>query len=142
MSKVSDGKKVKVHYTGKLTDGSEFDSSREREPLDVTMGEGGLIPGFENGLQGMAVGEKKTITIEADQAYGAKREDLIMQVPREDFPDDITPEVGLELTVQSEEGPQMHALVVDMDDDSVTVDANHPLAGETLVFDLEIVDIS
>lgn len=142
MSKVSKGNKVKVHYTGRLTDGSEFDSSRESEPLEVTIGSGGLIVGFENGLLEMAVGESKTVTIEPDEGYGTKQDDLVIEVPLEDFPADIKPEVGLELTVQSEEGPQMNALVVAMDDETVTVDANHPLAGETLVFDLEIVEIS
>jgi peptidylprolyl isomerase len=128
------GDTVRVHYTGKLDSGDVFDSSQGREPLAFTMGEGNVIPGFENGVTGLSVGESRTIRIEADQAYGDRRDDLIVAVPREQAPDGLSPDDR----VQIGDRP---AVVTEVTDEHVTVDANHPLAGQPLNFDIELVGI-
>lgn len=139
MSKVSDGSKVKVHYTGKLNDGTVFDSSQDREPLEFTVGEGKVIPGFEDAVRGMEQGESKNVTIGYDQAYGERRQDMILEVPRDKFPDEIPPNVGQQLMLRHPEGQEFPAFIVDVKDDVITLDANHPLAGEDLNFEIQLV---
>lgn len=138
---VKKGDTVKVHYHGKLTDGSTFDSSEGREPLEFEVGGGMVIPGFDSGVTGMAVGEKKTITIPADEAYGQKHEEMIMEFPKERFPSDMNPEVGMQLNMSNGSGQNFPVVIVEVKDEVVILDANHPLAGEDLTFDLELVEI-
>jgi FKBP-type peptidyl-prolyl cis-trans isomerase 2 len=141
MQQVKKGDTVKVHYHGKLTDGTTFDSSEGREPLEFEVGGGMVIPGFDTGITGMGVGEKKTITIPADEAYGPKQEEMIMEFPRERFPADMVPEAGMQLNMSNGSGQNFPVVIVEVKDDVVILDANHPLAGEDLTFDLELVDI-
>ncbi|MBT8261594.1 MAG: peptidylprolyl isomerase [Bacteroidia bacterium] len=141
MSKVKENDVVKVHYTGKLSNGQVFDSSLEREPLEVQLGQGQLIPGFENGLIDMAVNEKKTITIEKKDAYGDIHEALFHKVPKSDLPQDIKPEVGMGLVGSNPDGSQQQFRIAKVEADDIIIDANHPLAGQDLVFDLELVEI-
>lgn len=142
MTTVGDGKTVRVHYTGKLEDGTVFDSSEGREPLEVTVGAGMVIPGFEKGITGMKSGEKKTITIGPTEAYGERREDLVATVERSQIPETITPEVGMTLQLKRTDGSVLDVLVTDLSDESITLDANHQLAGETLIFDIEVVEVT
>ncbi|MEM9720662.1 MAG: peptidylprolyl isomerase [Bacteroidota bacterium] len=132
---------VQVHYTGKLTNGDQFDSSAGREPLSFTVGSGQVIPGFDQAVLGMALQEKKTITIPFAEAYGPKNPELIQEVPKANFPDHIKPEVGLELMAQQPNGQQLNVKVVELTDTGVVIDGNHPLAGEDLVFEIELVGI-
>lgn len=141
MSQVKENNTVKVHYTGKLSDGQVFDSSEGKEPLEFTLGQGRLIPGFEKGLIDMKLNEKKTITIVSDEAYGAVREDLIQEVQKSELPQEITPEVGMGLVSKSSDGHEMNLQVVEVRDASIVLDGNHPLAGKDLIFDLEVVEI-
>ena len=141
MQQAKKGDKVKVHYHGKLTDGTTFDSSEGREPLEFTIGSGMVIPGFDKGVTGMAVGEKKTITIPSDQAYGPKQEELIMEFPVAQFPPEISPEPGMTLSMSDGQGQSFPVTVIEVKDGNVVIDANAPLAGEDLVFDLELIDI-
>jgi peptidylprolyl isomerase len=135
------GDTVAVHYTGRLADGTVFDSSREREPMEVTVGEGQVIPTFEEAVAGMQPGEARTITIPADQAYGPHRQELMVSVDRAEFPDHIEPAVGLALEVRQEGGEPAIVRVAEVSGEEITLDANHPLAGEDLTFDLELVAI-
>lgn len=141
MSQAKKGDSVKVHYTGKLDDGTVFDSSVGREPLDFTVGAGQLIAGFDEAVVGMAAGEKKTVRISAEQAYGPHNPEMTLQVPRSDLPADIQPELGMQLEASQEGGHSMVVTVVEVTDESVTFDANHPLAGKALTFDLEVVEL-
>lgn len=142
MSQVKQNDTVKVHYTGKLKDGQVFDSSVERgEPIEFTLGQGQLIPGFEKGLLDMKVNEKKTVTIPKEEAYGEPREDLIQEVEKNQLPEEIKPEVGMGLVSKSPDGREMNLIVKDVKEDTIVVDGNHPLAGKDLVFDLEVVEI-
>ena len=142
MSQVKANDTVKVHYTGKLADGQVFDSSVERgEPIEFTMGQGQLIPGFEKGLIDMKVNEKKTINIPKEEAYGEPREELIQEVQKSQLPEEIKPEVGIGLVSKSPDGQEMNLVVRDIKEDTIVVDGNHPLAGKDLVFDLEVVEI-
>ena len=141
MSQVKKNDTVKVHYTGKLTNGQVFDSSLEREPLEVTIGEGKLIPGFENAILDMHVNDKKTVEISKDEAYGDVQQELFHQVQKEQLPQDIKPEVGMGLASKGPDGTEHQFRVVDVKDDHIVVDGNHPLAGQDLVFDLELVEI-
>lgn len=136
------GNTVKVHYTGTLDDGSTFDSSRGREPLEFTLGEGQIIPGFENGILGMECGEIRKLDIEPADAYGDHVDDLVQAVERDKIPEDIDVSVGARLEVQMQNGESTVVTVIDSDDDSVTMDGNHPLAGETLHFEVELVEIA
>jgi FKBP-type peptidyl-prolyl cis-trans isomerase SlpA len=141
MKKVETGDTIKVHYTGKLHDGSVFDSSLNegREPLEVVLGETPLIQGFVDGLYDMTVGEKKTIEIESANAYGDVMEQLINVVPKEQVPEGI--QVGEQLQATTPNGQPINVVVTEVSDDTVTVDANHPLAGKDLIFELELVEI-
>ena len=141
MTQAKQGDRVRVHYTGRLGDGSQFDSSRGREALEVILGSGQLIPGFEQALYGMAVGDAQQVSIPAAQAYGARREDLVARVPRSQMPDDLELEEGLHLSAQGPEGQSVNFVVMGFDDAEVILDANHPLAGQTLDFDIEVVEI-
>jgi peptidylprolyl isomerase len=141
MQQVKQGDKVKVHYHGKLTDGTTFDSSEGREPLEFEVGSGMVIPGFDNGVTGMSVGEKKTIQIPVEEAYGPKQDEMIMEFPKDRFPEGMTPEVGLQLNMSDGAGQTIPVIIVEVLDDAVILDANHPLAGEDLIFDLELVEI-
>ncbi|NLX11780.1 MAG: peptidylprolyl isomerase [Chloroflexi bacterium] len=142
MAQAQKGDSVKVHYTGKLNDGTVFDSSSQREPLEFTLGEGQVIPGFENAVLGMESGESKTVTIPADQAYGQRRPDLLIEVEREQFPPHIEPEPGQQLQVQQSNGQMLVVVVSEVNTDSVTLDANHPLAGHDLTFDIQLVGVN
>ncbi|HET7320914.1 MAG TPA: peptidylprolyl isomerase [Longimicrobiaceae bacterium] len=141
MAEAKAGDTVRIHYTGTLDDGTVFDSSREREPLEFTLGEGRVIAGFDDAVTGMEPGESKSVHIPADQAYGPRRDELTMTVDRSEFPPQITPETGMQLQMQAPNGPPMVVTVTDIEDDKVTLDANHPLAGKDLNFDLELVEI-
>ncbi|MDN3594122.1 FKBP-type peptidyl-prolyl cis-trans isomerase [Zunongwangia endophytica] len=142
MSQVKQDDTVKVHYTGKLTDGQVFDSSVDRgEPIEFTMGQGQLIPGFEKGLLDMEVNEKKTINIPKEEAYGEPREELVQEVEKSQLPEDLEPKVGMGLVSKTPDGREMNLVVKEVKDESIVVDGNHPLAGKDLVFDLEVVEI-
>ncbi len=136
------GDTVKVHYTGTLEDGTVFDSSREREPLEFTIGGGQLIPGFEQTIIGMTPGESRNTRILAADAYGTYREDLVLEVDRDRFPPDMQPEVGLQLEVRRPDGLTQTFMITGTSETSVTLDANHPLAGEDLIFDIELMQIA
>lgn len=142
MQQVKKGDTVKVHYHGKLTDGTTFDSSEGREPLEFEVGSGQVIPGFDDGVTGMAIGEKKTILIPADEAYGQKQEDMIMEFPKERFPEDMVPEAGMQLNMSNGQGQNFPVVIVEVKEAVVILDANHPLAGEDLTFDLELIEIT
>jgi len=141
MKKVVAGDTIKVHYTGKLHDGTVFDSSLNegREPLEVVLGETPLITGFMDGLYDMTIGEKKTIEIESEKAYGGVLEQLISVVPKENVPEGV--KVGEHLQAMGPEGQPVNVLVTEVTDETITVDANHPLAGKDLIFELELVEI-
>lgn len=140
MTQARQGNTVRVHYTGTLSDGTVFDSSRGRTPLEFTLGTGQVIPGFESAIEGMQPGEEREVTIPAVDAYGPRREELLLAVPRDQFPPNIAPEVGQQLQMSS--GDQRQIVTVrEVSDDAVTLDANHPLAGEDLTFALELVEV-
>ena len=135
------GDTVQVHYTGKLDDGSVFDSSAGRDPLEFTVGAGQVIPGFEQAVEGMAVGQTKTVPSPSAEAYGERVAEAVLQVPREQLPPDLEPEVGQQLVMQSRDGRQIPIVVVEVTEDSITIDANHPLAGRDLTFEIELVSV-
>lgn len=141
MSEVKSGDNVQVHYHGKLTTGEVFDSSLEREPIQVQVGGGQVIPGFDKALMGMKVGDKKTVTIPCDEAYGQRQDQLVDQIPRSQFPAEPEPMAGMQLMAQTPDGAQFPITITDVQEDLITVDANPPLAGKDLVFDLELVAI-
>lgn len=141
MQQAQNGDKVKVHYHGKLRTGETFDSSDGREPLEFTLGSGQVIKGFDEGVKGMQAGDKKTVEIPVEEAYGEKSEDMIIEFPKTQFPPDVTPEVGAQLMMSNGAGQQLPVTITEVKEDSVTLDANHPLAGEDLIFDLELVEI-
>jgi peptidylprolyl isomerase len=136
-----DGNIVKVHYTGTLEDGSVFDSSAEREPLEFTIGAGRIIPGFENAVRDMQVGQSKTFTIPAQEAYGAYRDDLTLTVERSELPEGVDPQVGQQLQMQQPNGNPVVVTVTEASETSITLDANHPLAGKDLTFEVELVEV-
>jgi FKBP-type peptidyl-prolyl cis-trans isomerase SlpA len=141
MSLVKENDTVKVHYTGKLADGQVFDSSEGKDPIEFTLGQGQLIPGFEKGLIDMKLNEKKTINIPKDEAYGDSREDLVQEVQKSELPEEIKPEVGMGLVSKSQDGREMNLVIAEVKEESIVVDGNHPLAGKDLIFDLEVVEI-
>jgi len=141
MQQVKSGDKIKVHYHGRLTNGETFDKSEGREPLEFEVGSGMVIKGFDDGVTGMAVGDKKTINIPFVEAYGPKNPDMIIDMPKDRFPKDMEIEVGMPLSMSDGQGQQFQVVVAEVQDDMVILDANHPLAGEDLIFDLELVEI-
>jgi len=141
MSQVKTGDTVHIHYTGTLTDGTQFDSSEGREPLSFEVGSGQIIPGLDSAMPGMEVGEKKTVDVPCDQAYGPVNPEMRQDVPRAEIPDNIPLEPGTVLQMQTQQGQMLPVTVVEYDDAKVTLDANHPLAGRDLTFAIELVSI-
>lgn len=141
MTTASASQTVRIHYTGRFTNGEVFDSSADRDPLEFTLGAGHVIPGMDNAVTGMAVGDKKTVQIEPAEGYGDRDERLIQQIPKDALPDNVDPEVGMHLQSQTPDGQMMQLVVTAVDDETFTVDANHPLAGQVLEFDIELVGI-
>jgi len=139
MSAAKSGDTVQIHYTGTLDDGKQFDSSEGREPLEFVLGSGGVIQGFDDAVTGMTVGDKKTVRIEPEQAYGARQDDMQQEVPKNMLPEDMPLEVGMPLQAQSPEGQTINMSVVEIRDETIIVDANHPLAGQALTFAIELV---
>ena len=142
MSEVKNGDVVKVHYTGKVQDGEQFDSSVGKEPLEFTVGAGQMIKGFDTGVVGMKVGDKKVVVINAEEGYGERSEEAMIEFPRENVPAEMNLEVGLSLTLQDQEGRPFPVTVTEIREDAVVLDANHFLAGKTLVFDIEMVEVN
>ncbi|KPA20156.1 FKBP-type peptidyl-prolyl cis-trans isomerase SlyD [Shimia sp. SK013] len=142
MTAAKSGDTVRIHYTGTLSDGSVFDSSEERDPLEFTLGSGQVIPGFDNAVDGMSVGDKKVSEIPAEQAYGPRSDDAMQDVPREQIPAEIPLEVGLQLQMQAPTGQVVPVTVVEITDETVKLDANHMLAGKDLTFAIELVSIN
>lgn len=142
MSEAKTGDTVKVHYTGTLKDGTQFDSSRGQEPLEFTLGQNQMIGGFEEAVVGMSQGENKTVTIPSSEAYGERNESMVQQVPRSAIPSEIELAPGLMLQAQGPDGETLRFTVANFDEETVTVDGNHPLAGRDLVFELELVEIA
>jgi peptidylprolyl isomerase len=140
MTRAKTGDTVHVHYTGTLTNGMPFDSSHGREPLEFTLGAGGVIAGFDDAVTGMQVGETKTVTIPAEQAYGGRRDEMVLTIPRAQVPPNVRPEVGQQLRV-GRGAEALDVVVREVTDDHVVLDANHPLAGEDLTFELELVSV-
>ncbi|WP_332718861.1 FKBP-type peptidyl-prolyl cis-trans isomerase [Pelagibacterium mangrovi] len=141
MTQAKHGDTVRIHYTGRLTDGTQFDSSDGREPLEFQLGSGQIIQGLDEQVQGMNVGDKQTVTIPADGAYGPHRPEGVQSVPRTQIPDGVDASIGARLQATGSDGRAMTLTVVDTSDDAITVDANHPLAGKDLVFDVELVEV-
>ncbi len=142
MSQAKSGDTVKIHYTGTLDDGTQFDSSVGREPLEFTLGSGQVIPGFDKAVEGMAVGESKTVRLEPADAYGKHHEQLVQTVERAQLPDEIAPEIGMRLQSEDPSGQVIEFMITEVTDVSITVDANHPLAGQALNFDVELTAIA
>jgi FKBP-type peptidyl-prolyl cis-trans isomerase 2 len=140
-TQAKDGDTVKVNYTGTLDDGTVFDTSFNREPLEFTIGEGQLIPAFEEAAVGMTPGERKTVHIPSNEAYGPRHEELVAKVDRTEFPEGLDPEIGNMLKMQRPDGQTLVVTVTDISDEDVTLDANHPLAGKDLNFDIEMVEV-
>lgn len=141
MSQVKENDTVRVHYTGKLSNGQVFDSSLEREPLEISLGQGNLIPGFEKGVVNMKVNEKKTVNIPFAEAYGDIQKELFHEVKKDELPQDMTPEVGMGLASKNPDGTEVQFRVAEVHENHIIIDANHPLAGKDLIFDLELVEI-
>jgi len=142
MSKIEEGNSVTLHYTGTLTDGTKFDSSVDRgEPINFVVGGGQMIEGFDNNVRGMELGEKKTFNISPEDAYGPSDPEAVQQISKDQFPDGFDPEKGILVRGTNEEGQEIVAIVLDTDEETVTLDFNHPLAGKELVFEVEVVGI-
>lgn len=141
MPSAKSGDTVKVHYKGTLADGTEFDSSLDREPFVFTLGENMVIPGFENAIIGMEVGETKSVTIPSNDAYGPYRQDLVVEIEKALIPPNINPELGMVLQLQSEEGEITNVTVTEISENTVTLDGNHPLAGQDLTFEIQLLEI-
>jgi peptidylprolyl isomerase len=141
MKNVQKGDTVKVHYTGRLDDGTEFASSRDDGPIMFTIGDFKYIPGLEEGTIGMFEGDRKTIRLEPNQAFGEKRPELVSKVPRNDIPDNIELAVGRHLQMNMSSGDKIDVLVTEISEEEVTLDANHVLAGQPVIFDIELVEV-
>lgn len=141
MAQANTGDRVSIHCTGRLDDGTVFDSSQGRDPLDFTLGSGQVIPGFDEAVAGMSVGDRKTATIPAAEAYGPPRDELFLEVPREQLPEGYEPEVGGQLQMTTAQGQPVPVRVHAVAEDAVTLDANHPLAGKDLTFEIELVAV-
>lgn len=142
MEAAKKGDRVKVHYTGKLQDGTVFDSSVDREPLEFTLGDGNMIKGFDSAVQGLQKGDKVTAEIPSAEAYGEKKEDMFVEVPKTEVPENIKPVVGQQLQVQQANGQAMPVVVAEVTEEKIVLDANHPLAGKDLTFEIELVEIA
>lgn len=141
MQQAQNGDKVRVHYHGKLKSGETFDSSQGREPLEFTVGSGQVIRGFDEGVIGMKTGDARTVEIPVVDAYGEKEEERIVEFPMNQFPEDLKPEVGMQLMMSDGSGQQLPVVITEVKEESVVLDANHPLAGQDLIFDIELVEI-
>jgi peptidylprolyl isomerase len=142
MTQAKSGDTVRIHYTGTLDDGTEFDSSAGRDPLEFALGGGQVIPGFDSAVDGMTVGESKSVTIEPAEAYGERHDQLVQEVPKSALPQEIEPAVGMQLQSQSPEGQVMNLVITEVAEETITVDGNHPLAGKALTFAIELVEIA
>ena len=142
MAQVKNGDTVKVHYHGRLTDGTTFDTSEGRGPLEFRVGSQQVIKGFDEGVLGMSIGDKKTIHITAEDAYGDASPERMIEFPRNQFPPDMTPELGMQLNLRSQDGHDFPVVIAEIREDVVVLDGNHPLAGKDLVFDVELVEIN
>ena len=142
MAQAKLGDTIKIHYTGTLTDGTPFDSSHGRDPLEIELGAGNVIPGFEAAVVGMSPGDTKTVTVTEDEAYGPRHEEAVQEFPRSAIPENIDLEIGLQLQAQGPNGKPMILTVTSLGEETVTLDPNHPLAGRDLVFELELVEIA
>jgi peptidylprolyl isomerase len=141
MSQAQTGDTVRVHYTGKLADGSVFDSSLQREPLEFQVGQGRVITGFEKAVVGLEPGESKTVEVPAEEGYGQRRDEMVVSVSRQDLPPEISPEIGQQLQITQPDGSPVPVRVIEVSDESVKLDANHPLAGKSLTFELQLLEI-
>ena len=141
MKSAESGSAVRVHYTGTLDDGNVFDSSRERDPLEFTIGSGQLIKCFEDTVLGMTAGDVRTVKIQAAEAYGDRRDELVITINKQQFPENISPAEGLQLDLKSPDGSVLNAIITTVEEESVILDANHPLAGKDLNFDIELIEI-
>ena len=141
MSQATSGDKVKIHYTGTLENGTQFDSSEGRDPLEFQLGSGQVIPGFDKAVEGMAVGESKTVTILPEDAYGPRNEQAVQEVPKSALPDDLVPVEGMTLQAQNQGQQPVQMTVTAVGEESITVDANHPLAGQALNFEISLVEM-
>jgi len=141
MTQANEGNRVKVHYQGLLNDGTVFDSSYESDPLEFTIGEGEIIPGFEDAVVGMQAGDKKNVAVTSEQAYGEYKEERKIEIERSQLPEDITPEIGMVLQMDTPNNRTLYVTIVDIGDENLTLDANHPLAGKDLNFEIELMEI-
>lgn len=142
MSQATKGSTVKVHYTGTLTDETVFDSSREREPIEFTVGAGQMIKGFDKAVDGMSIGDSKKVNIPAEEAYGPSVDEAIFPVPKKDLPEGMEPQVGMQLEARQEDGRSQVLVVLEVKEEEVILDGNHPLAGKDLVFDIELMEVN
>ncbi|MGD9413255.1 MAG: peptidylprolyl isomerase [Desulfobacterales bacterium] len=141
MVKAKTGDTVKIHFTGKMQDDKVVETSKERGPLEFKIGEGNVISGLEQGIIGMQVGDKKTLTISPQEAFGVPRQELMVELNKDEIPEGIKLAVGIHLDIQASDGQTFKVKVVDVKEDTITLDANHPLAGVTLIFDVELIEI-
>jgi peptidylprolyl isomerase len=141
MTQATTGSKVRLHFTGKLDDGTVFATSTNSEPIEFTLGQNQILPGIEEAVEGMAGGESKTVKILSDQAYGPRREDLTQEIAKEHLPADLKPQVGQRLRIDRKDGDPIIVSITGVSDPAITVDANHPLAGKDLTFDLEVLEV-
>ena len=142
MAQAKEGDRVKINFTGKLEDGSIFANTADSEPLEFNLGEGKIIPGIENAVEGMNVGESRTVNVNPEQAYGQRQDELVEEVGRDQFPQNVEPKVGQSFEVPQQAGQPMVVRVIDVSEQTVTLDGNHPLAGRDLIFELELLEIS
>ena len=135
------GDTVKIHFTGKLQDETVIETSRDRDPLEFKIGDGNVIPGLEQGVIGMAAGDKKTIAVSPEEGFGQQQEDLVVDLKKSEFPEDVEFAVGAYLNIETSDSKEFKAKVVEIKKDTVTLDANHPLAGITINYDVELIEI-